>query len=137
MTDPQADSPTAMMANPSVSNPDRKTTGGRVALTLVPGERTQVIAGLDQQSNTHTVRSSMNAVAMPYEAKPRTDDAAFRNIQRSGGWEVGSSPSLVVVDQGIAGRQMMVVSRAGHKPNLRGSGAARKQGAAIRSARGG
>jgi len=30
------------------------------------------------------------------------DDAAFRNIQRSGGWEVGSSPSLVVVDQGIA-----------------------------------
>ncbi|MDI3509410.1 MAG: iron complex outerrane recepter protein [Betaproteobacteria bacterium] len=72
--------PTAMMANPSVSNPDRKKTGGRVALTLVPGERTQVIAGLDQQSNTHTVRSSMNAVAMPYEAKPRTDDAAFRNL---------------------------------------------------------
>jgi lipid-binding SYLF domain-containing protein len=30
------------------------------------------------------------------------DDAAFRNIQRSDGWEVGSSPSLVVVDQGIA-----------------------------------
>ena len=51
-----------------------------MALTLVPGERTQVIAGLDQQSNTHTVRSSMNAVAMPYEAKPRTDDAAFRNL---------------------------------------------------------
>ncbi|MCX6845280.1 MAG: twin-arginine translocation pathway signal protein [Verrucomicrobia bacterium] len=30
------------------------------------------------------------------------DDGAFRNIQRSDGWEVGSSPSLVVVDQGIA-----------------------------------
>ena len=30
------------------------------------------------------------------------DDSAFRNLQRSGGWEVGSSPSLVVVDQGIA-----------------------------------
>jgi lipid-binding SYLF domain-containing protein len=30
------------------------------------------------------------------------DDGAFRNLQRSDGWEVGSSPSLVVVDQGIA-----------------------------------
>lgn len=30
------------------------------------------------------------------------DDSAFRNLQRSDGWEVGSSPSLVVVDQGIA-----------------------------------
>ena len=30
------------------------------------------------------------------------DDDAFRNINRSGGWEIGSSPSLVVVDEGIA-----------------------------------
>ena len=30
------------------------------------------------------------------------DDSAFRNLQRSGGWEVGSSPSLVIVDQGVA-----------------------------------
>ena len=30
------------------------------------------------------------------------DDAAFRNINRSDGWEVGSSPSLVIVDEGMA-----------------------------------
>ncbi len=30
------------------------------------------------------------------------DDAAVRNINRSGGWEIGSSPSLVVVDRGMA-----------------------------------
>jgi lipid-binding SYLF domain-containing protein len=31
------------------------------------------------------------------------DDAAIRNINRSSGWEVGLSPSLVVVDRGRAG----------------------------------
>lgn len=31
------------------------------------------------------------------------DDSAFRNLNRAGGWEIGSSPSLVVVDQGMAG----------------------------------
>jgi lipid-binding SYLF domain-containing protein len=30
------------------------------------------------------------------------DDEAFRSLNRSGGWEIGSSPSLVVVDKGIA-----------------------------------
>lgn len=30
------------------------------------------------------------------------DDEAFRNLNRSGGWEIGSSPSLVVVDKGMA-----------------------------------
>jgi lipid-binding SYLF domain-containing protein len=30
------------------------------------------------------------------------DDDAFRNIQRSGGWEIGGSPSLVIVDKGLA-----------------------------------
>ncbi|MGL4399701.1 MAG: YSC84-related protein [Luteolibacter sp.] len=31
------------------------------------------------------------------------DDGAIRNINRNGGWEIGSSPSLVVVDRGMAG----------------------------------
>lgn len=31
------------------------------------------------------------------------DDSAYRNLNRSGGWELGSSPSLVVVDKGVAG----------------------------------
>jgi len=31
------------------------------------------------------------------------DNSAFENINRSSGWEVGSSPSLVIVDEGLAG----------------------------------
>ena len=30
------------------------------------------------------------------------DNAAFKSINRAGGWEIGSSPSLVIVDQGMA-----------------------------------
>lgn len=30
------------------------------------------------------------------------DNDAFANINRSGGWEIGGSPSLVVVDEGVA-----------------------------------
>lgn len=30
------------------------------------------------------------------------DDAAVRNVNRSGGWEIGGSPSLVIVDRGMA-----------------------------------
>lgn len=30
------------------------------------------------------------------------DDQAFRELNRSGGWEVGGSPSLVIVDKGMA-----------------------------------
>jgi lipid-binding SYLF domain-containing protein len=31
------------------------------------------------------------------------DKSAFNNINRADGWEVGSSPSLVIVDEGMAG----------------------------------
>jgi lipid-binding SYLF domain-containing protein len=30
------------------------------------------------------------------------DESAFQHLNRSGGWEVGSSPSLVIVDEGMA-----------------------------------
>ena len=30
------------------------------------------------------------------------DDSAFANLNRSGGWELGSSPSLVIVDEGVS-----------------------------------
>ena len=30
------------------------------------------------------------------------DDSAFANLNRTGGWEIGSSPSLVIVDEGMA-----------------------------------
>ena len=71
--------PSMMMPNPSVSNPDRETTGGKVLVELTPGDsHTRFTIGLDQQSNEHTVRSSSNQPADPYQAKPRTRDAEFR-----------------------------------------------------------
>ena len=62
-------------ANPAMrmaSNPDRKTTGGRLAVTLRPDDQHRVVLGLDQQDNTHTVRSS--------DAQPRKEDARFGNL---------------------------------------------------------
>ena len=38
------------------SNPDRKTTGGRLAFTLIPDDQHKVVMGLDRQDNQHTVR---------------------------------------------------------------------------------
>ncbi len=71
--------PSMMMANRSVSNPDRTTTGGRVALGLALGDATTKV-GVDFQDNKHTIRSSMNQTMMPYEAMARTQDAQFRNL---------------------------------------------------------
>jgi iron complex outermembrane recepter protein len=72
--------PTAMMANPSVSNPDRLTTGGLAQLTLAPRDGIVVTTGLDTQYNEHTVRSTMNQTMMPYEAMARRRDAEFRQV---------------------------------------------------------
>ncbi|OGT32845.1 MAG: TonB-dependent copper receptor [Gammaproteobacteria bacterium RBG_16_51_14] len=73
---------------PSAMNPDRTTTGGRLALALRPGGLTKLTLGLDSQSNEHTGRISMSMqVGMngytpgqwsdPYQGKPRVEDALF------------------------------------------------------------
>lgn len=31
------------------------------------------------------------------------NNQAFRDLDRSGGWELGGSPNIVIVDQGVAG----------------------------------
>lgn len=68
------------MTNPSVSNPDRRTTGGRASASLLLTTRTTALLGVDVQSNRHSVRSSMNQLADPFEAKARTADASFDNL---------------------------------------------------------
>ncbi|HLP02718.1 MAG TPA: TonB-dependent copper receptor [Opitutaceae bacterium] len=68
---------TAMMPAPAVSNPDRRTLGGRALVRLAPAESTQLALGVDHQENRHSVRSTSNETAMPYEAKARTRDADF------------------------------------------------------------
>jgi iron complex outermembrane receptor protein len=70
--------PSMMMPNPSASNPDRETVSGRLTATLAVGERIEAEVGVDAQDNRHRIRSTMNEVAMPYEAMRRVDDAKYR-----------------------------------------------------------
>lgn len=63
-----------------VSNPDRTTSGARVAAALRLAEADSLTVGADLQENVHTVRSSMNQMAMPYQSQPRVEDASFRNL---------------------------------------------------------
>jgi iron complex outermembrane receptor protein len=72
--------PTATMMNPAVSNPDRRTSGGRVALDLAWGQGMTATVGADLQENEHSLRSTMNQAMQPYEALPRVDDAWFRSV---------------------------------------------------------
>ncbi|HWL61343.1 MAG TPA: TonB-dependent copper receptor [Steroidobacteraceae bacterium] len=74
--------PSAMMSAPSASNPDRRTSGARVALELAGPAGLLATVGLDHQQNRHRSRSTMDEVAMPYEAMDRTPDARFQNT----GW---------------------------------------------------
>ena len=68
-------------ANPMASNPDRKTTGGRFALSLLPSTATSLTIGADQQSNTHRGRSGGPSWSTEYyRYKPRVTDARFRNV---------------------------------------------------------
>lgn len=68
------------MGTKRVGNPDRKTTGVRLASTLNTGANTKTNIGIDQQSNTHTSRSSQNQDMMPYQDKARIEDANFDNL---------------------------------------------------------
>jgi iron complex outermembrane receptor protein len=65
------------MANPAVSNPDRLTTGVLAQLTLSPLETLSLATGVDFQRNAHTIRSTSNQTAAPYETKARVRDAEF------------------------------------------------------------
>jgi iron complex outermembrane recepter protein len=47
----------------SANNPDRRTTGGRAAVTLLFGSRTTLVLGLDSQRNVHKMRNAMGAAS--------------------------------------------------------------------------
>ncbi len=71
---------------PAVSNPDRETRGAKVLARLKANDTNRVVVGADWQANDHTVRSTMNQAAMPYEAMPRGEDASFANRGLFGEW---------------------------------------------------
>ncbi len=63
-----------------VSNPDRKTYGGRVAADLRVTVASLLTVGADVQNNDHTGRMGMGADAWSaFKAAPRLTDATFRN----------------------------------------------------------
>lgn len=63
-----------------VSNPDRETTGGRVAAGLRIADGRQLTIGGDAQRNLHTLRTAGAASGPPaFGALPRLEDARFRN----------------------------------------------------------
>ncbi len=70
----------AMMPNPAVSNPDRLTYGGKVAVKLVPSEGLHLDLGIDAQVNEHSIRKTMNQNLMAFEHMERMDDAKFEQL---------------------------------------------------------
>ncbi|MDA8388592.1 MAG: TonB-dependent copper receptor [Nitrospiraceae bacterium] len=72
--------PTMQMPHRSAINPGRETTGGRLAFTTHPFTMTKLIFGMDALTDGHSLRSTMNEDAMPYESMPRADDARFNQV---------------------------------------------------------
>jgi iron complex outermembrane receptor protein len=73
----RAFAPSMMMPNRSASNPDRRTSGGRLALELGAQRGPSATIGVDYQQNRHRNRSTMNETMMPYESMARVGDARF------------------------------------------------------------
>ncbi len=66
----------------SAMNPDRRTMGGRFAVTLAPIRRTSIIIGTDTQQNVHRGRNAMMkasaaAATQAYLSAPRVEDMRF------------------------------------------------------------
>lgn len=72
-------SPTMMMPGRSVSNPDRRTEGARLAADLSLTAGLSGTVGVDAQANEHRIRSTMNEDMMPFESMARVKDADFEN----------------------------------------------------------
>jgi iron complex outermembrane recepter protein len=89
--------PSMMMPDPAVSNPDRETWGGWLHLTLAPGDGLDAVAGMDYQFNRHTLRRTRNETANPHAALPRARDAEFENAGLFGEatWRLGEDTRLV------------------------------------------
>lgn len=51
----------------NVSNPDRRTWGGRLAVTLTPDDRLMIVAGADGRTDQHRSRRTVNYRNMPWD----------------------------------------------------------------------
>jgi len=73
-------SPTMMMPNPSASNPDRRTLGGRLFSQWQLTDDLSWQLGVDGAQNIHRIRSSMNQPLMPYQQQQRQEDIRFSQL---------------------------------------------------------
>ncbi|HMA11997.1 MAG TPA: TonB-dependent copper receptor [Steroidobacteraceae bacterium] len=76
----RAFAPSMMMPAPSASNPDRRTSGARLAFELGAQRGPSATIGVDYQQNRHRNRSTMNETMMPYESLARVADARFEQV---------------------------------------------------------
>jgi len=72
--------PSGMMSNRAAMNPDRETQGARLAFNLRPAVSTNLVLGMDTQTNEHTSRNTMNQTMRPYESLVRVPDAEFSQL---------------------------------------------------------
>lgn len=70
--------PAGGMSQPAVSNPDRRTHGGRMQVTAAVANRATVDLGVDLQANRHRIRSTTDQRSRPFGGLPRLVDARFR-----------------------------------------------------------
>lgn len=82
-----------------VNNPDRETTGLRIAAKLDLAEATRATVGVDRQNNTHTLRFSGNEDRLSYTRMEQADDAWFANT----GWFGELTHFLGTRDRLVAG----------------------------------
>jgi iron complex outermembrane receptor protein len=65
---------------PMASNPDRETTGGRIAFTLLPSDNLSLIVGADRTHNIHRGRSGADKYSTNYyRNQHRVEDARFED----------------------------------------------------------
>jgi iron complex outermembrane receptor protein len=116
--------PTAMMPFRSVSNPDRRTEGARLAMDFSLPQGFSGTVGVDAQRNVHRLRSTMNETMMPYGAMARVKDGEFENWGLFGEFEksAGADGKLVAglrADrwQALDARESLRVGMMGTVPN--------------------
>ncbi|MCC5842213.1 MAG: TonB-dependent copper receptor [Opitutales bacterium] len=117
-------SPTMMMPNKTVSNPDRETFGARVLGHLESEGPWQATLGTEFQENRHTGRRSMNEDMRPFKSLPRLRDGRFRttSIFGEGTWDLDGESRLVAglradLWRAEDPRAMINVGMAGAQPN--------------------
>lgn len=83
--------PNMMMPMPMVSNPDRLTIGGSLKLELDRWHAIDSTVGIDTQSNEHSVRKAMGAMANSYSSLNRTQTGEFDQVGVFGEFEYNTN----------------------------------------------